>query len=111
MSKKLKIIKIILVAAFLAAGLMKFIFPEMEAEMFRVWGYPDWFRVVVGAGEIIAALLLLVPNLTRYIAGLLALEMIGAMATHIRVGQFEQLPPAVLHFILSLTIFLKLRKT
>jgi|SRR3989344_6242472 len=110
MTKKTKIIKYILVVAFLGFGLSKFLMPEMMKEAFRVWGYPDWFRIVVGVGEIGAGLLLLLPKCTKIISGLLALEMVGAMITHIRVGQFEQLPPAIVMFILSSVLFLKLRK-
>lgn len=109
MNKKLVFVKWFLVVVFFAAGAMKFVMPELEREMFRVWGYPDWFRIVIGAWEMVAALLLIKPNLTKYVAGVLSLEMIGAVITHIRVDQFEQLPLPVALLVMSAILFKKLK--
>jgi len=108
MSKKLKVIKFILIVAFFGAGLSKFLMPGME-EAFRIWGYPDWFRIVVGVGEVVATVLLLMPKWTKLVAGLLALEMIGAVVTHVRVGQFEQLPLPIALLVLSAILYRKLK--
>lgn len=50
---------------------------------FVAWGYPDWFRVLVGASEAALAILLLAPR-TRFFgaAGLVGI-MVGACVTHL----------------------------
>lgn len=55
------------------------------AVKFTGWGYPSWFRFVVGAGELFAAVLLLVPHRkVRFIAAAtLVVILTGAVITHI----------------------------
>jgi uncharacterized membrane protein YphA (DoxX/SURF4 family) len=52
-------------------------------EKFVYWGYPAWFSYVVGAGELLAAVLLILPRRRFLGAVLLVLIMTGAVATHI----------------------------
>jgi uncharacterized membrane protein YphA (DoxX/SURF4 family) len=52
-------------------------------EKFVHWGYPAWFSYVVGAGELLAAVLLILPRRRFLGAVLLVLIMTGAVATHI----------------------------
>jgi uncharacterized membrane protein YphA (DoxX/SURF4 family) len=47
------------------------------------WGYPAWFSYIVGAGELLAAVLLILPRRRFLGAVLLVLLMTGAVATHI----------------------------
>src|SRR6267378_1383284 len=49
---------------------------------FHRWGYPGWFRMVVGSAELTALALLLVPRLASYGASLFAVVMLGAIFTH-----------------------------
>jgi uncharacterized membrane protein YphA (DoxX/SURF4 family) len=46
-------------------------------------GYPSWFRFVVGSGEIVGAVLLLVPRRRFLGAALLGVILVGAIVTHI----------------------------
>ena len=39
---------------------------EAHVRHFVTWGYPDWFRLVVGAIEVTSAVLLLVPRLAFF---------------------------------------------
>ena len=59
---------------------------------FRRWGYPGWFRVAVGAAELAACALLLVPRLASYGAALFAAVMLGAIYTHAAHGETVRLP-------------------
>lgn len=56
--------------------------PEMQ-QNFQNWGYPQWFRVVVGASEVISAMLLFVPRAAWGAASVLAVLMAGATLTHV----------------------------
>ena len=72
---------VLLVAMFLIAGLRKF--PESGgwSQMFRAFGYPVWFRLLIGVVETAAALLLVVPRTAAYGAATMVVTMIGAIVT------------------------------
>ena len=78
----------LLALSFIAGGVAKFV-PDGTfsgtpySERFADWGYPSWFRFVVGSGEIVGAALLLVPRRRFLGAVLLGVILIGAVLTHI----------------------------
>lgn len=61
------------------AGQAKFTRPDAWTGFFVEFGYAPWFSYVVGAAEVVAALLLLVPRLAAYAALLLVGIMFGAL--------------------------------
>jgi putative oxidoreductase len=63
-------------------GSQKFTSPVWE-RMFRTWGYPDGFYLVIGAVEVVAGIGLLIPRIASASAITLAIVMAGAAATHI----------------------------
>ncbi|HET6671647.1 MAG TPA: DoxX family protein [Pyrinomonadaceae bacterium] len=71
---------------------------------FHRWGYPDWFRLVVGVTELASMALLLVPRLAAYGASLFALVMLGAIFTHYTNNETSRLPFNLLLLALSLVI-------
>ena len=71
---------------------------------FHRWGYPDWFRLVVGITELISTALLLVPRLASFGASLFALVMLGAIFTHYTNNETGRLPFNLLLLTLSLVI-------
>jgi putative oxidoreductase len=48
---------------------------------FTRWGYPAWFRVLIGVVEVSSAVLLLVPRLATLGALGIAVTMVGALGT------------------------------
>ncbi|MCK0108565.1 DoxX family protein [Flavobacteriaceae bacterium S0825] len=53
---------------------------------FIKWGYPDWFRTLIGVFETLGALLLIIPK-TRHLGGIiLFVVMVGALITRITFG-------------------------
>ena len=74
-----------LVYVFFKAGVQKFSNTSGWAHAFHAWGYPVWFRAIVGAAEISAALLLLYKRLAALGALLIMAVMLGGMGTHIVV--------------------------
>jgi uncharacterized membrane protein YphA (DoxX/SURF4 family) len=52
---------------------------------FVEWGYPSWFRFLVGTGELVGAALLVIPRRRLRFLGstLLAAILVGAVITHI----------------------------
>ena len=105
----LKEIVLWLITLFLAliclrSGLLKVTGNIFWVRDFQRWGYPDWFRLVVGIAELISMLLLLVPRLASFGASLFALVMLGAIFTHATHNETSRLPFNLLLLTLSLVI-------
>lgn len=74
------IVSILLAVVMVGPGTQKFTSPTWE-RMFRAWGYPDHFYLVIGAIEVVCGVGLLIPK-TASISGLvLSVVMIGAGIT------------------------------
>ena len=52
-------------------------------EKFVAWGYPSWFSFVVGACEIFAGVMLILPRRRFLGAAVMLFVLTGAIATHI----------------------------
>ena len=79
------LLQVLLAVVMVGPGFQKFTGPTWE-RMFRAWGYPDKFYLVIGAIEVVGGVLLLVPKLASYSAMVLSAVMIGAAATQILRG-------------------------
>jgi outer membrane protein assembly factor BamB len=101
-------LSILLGALFIAAGLLKFLSP-VAPEMFAKWGYPDWFRVVIGSAEVGGGLLLLLPATAWLAAGALLVIMTGAALTHLANDEgVNAVTPLVLLLFVALVGYLRL---
>jgi uncharacterized membrane protein YphA (DoxX/SURF4 family) len=78
-------LSLFLIKVFAQAGWAKFDDASGWARAFNVWGYPVWFRVLVGAIELAAAALLVWPRTAAYGAALIVVVMLGGMGTHLFV--------------------------
>ena len=78
------------------------------AVAFRHWGYPVWFRILIGFLETGGALLLLWPRAAAVGAALIIAIMLGGTGTHIVKDQGRHLTSEVLPITLG-TIVLVLR--
>ncbi len=78
-------IKAFLTLAFVAAGTAKLYGVQMLVDEFGMLGLGQWFRYVTGIIEIGSAILLWVPGLAAYGAGLLCCTMVGALIAHATV--------------------------
>ncbi len=77
------ILSVLLAAVFVLAGVPKLLGAQSHVQHFAKWGYPDWFRLVVGTAEVVSAVLLLIPRLAFLgAAGIMAI-MAGATYTHV----------------------------
>ena len=74
-----------LVLVFARAGWAKFDPSSGWARAFTHWGYPVWFRILIGVLEIGAALLLVWPRAAAYGAAMIIVVMLGGMGTHVFV--------------------------
>ena len=95
------LIAVFLAYVFIRQGWAKFFSDSGWARAFRVWHYPDWFRIAVGIVEVCGGVLVLVPRLARIGALMIAVIMIGGMATHVYWGHPQQVTSEVLPLVLA----------
>jgi putative oxidoreductase len=100
----------VLAALYLFAGVTKLAGMLMHVEAFAHWRYPVWFMYVVGAWEVIGAILLVIPRTSTVAAALLAVNMAGAVyTTAVRVNEPQTaIVPAVFLVLLVVTGYLRL---
>jgi putative oxidoreductase len=97
------VLTLLLAFFFIYAGWTKLVSDPASTNNFVRWGYPTWFRNVIGLLEGGGALLLLVPRLAGLAAILLGMVMIGATATHLVHDEMEAAPvPLVLLALITL---------
>lgn len=86
------ILTLILVLVCIRSGLLKLTGNVFWVRDFHRWAYPDWFRMVVGLAEVAAAVLLLIPRVAVYGAGLFGILMVGAIYTHATHNEWSRVP-------------------
>lgn len=79
------VLQLLLAVVMVGPGSQKFTSPVWE-RMFRTWGYPDGFYLVVGGIEVVAGLGLLIPKVASFSAMILAVVMAAAGATQLLRG-------------------------
>jgi len=100
----------LLVVAMGVAGSAKLVGTESEVEGFERFGYPQWFRLLIGVVELLGAAGLvagILPSKTVALVagGVIAIVMVGAMATLLRAGDPPSaLIPVATVFVLSLVV-------
>lgn len=101
MSIALWAVTVPLVLLYLTAGIPKLLGSPDAVATFEHFGYPQWFRVVVGVVEVVGALALLWPRAAAGAAGALAVVMAGAAWSSVRIGESPNAAlPAVLCVLL-----------
>jgi putative oxidoreductase len=96
---------------FIRQGYSKFDDTSGWARAFRVWHFPVWFRVLIGAAEVTAAVLLLTRRTAFAGAIIIIVVMLGAMGTHIYWGRPNQVTSEVLPLFLATMVAIGRRKT
>jgi uncharacterized membrane protein YphA (DoxX/SURF4 family) len=103
------VVQILLATFYVLAASGKLMSRPQVIEMFRHWGFPDKFYLVVGALELLGAIGVLIPRLAGYAASGLIVLMIGAALTHLINGEgLQVLRPLI--FIMSLALIVYLRR-
>lgn len=91
----------------IVAGVLKLLGVESQVEEFHEFGYPQWFRGIVGGLELLggagllAGLLVGSQVLVLGSAALVAVVLAGALGTHLHVGDpIAELAPAGILLVL-----------
>ncbi len=98
------ILTLMLVLVCVRSGLLKLTGNVFWVRDFHRWGYPDWFRIVVGLAEVASAVLLVIPRVAVCGATLFAIVMLGAIYTHATHNEASRLPFNIFLLVLSLVI-------
>lgn len=98
-------------AMFVMAGLGKISGSKMHKEGFENWRLPQWFRVVTGVVELMAAIFLIVgfwkEEFVLYGAVIIVAVGIGGVLTHMRIkDSMKKMMPIGLLGILGLVLTL-----
>jgi uncharacterized membrane protein YphA (DoxX/SURF4 family) len=105
------VIALFLAYVFGKQGLAKFSDTSGWAQAFRLWHFPVWFRICVGAAEIAAALLLLTRQTASGGAVAIIVIMIGAMGTHIWWQHPGQVTSEIFPLLLATIVAVGRRKS
>ena len=105
------IISLFLAWVFLRQGYAKFSDTSGWARAFRIWHYPDWFRMLIGGIEVLGAVLVLVPRVATIGAVMIVCVMLGAMGTHLWFGPARHVTSEILPLTLATVIaFMRYRR-
>ena len=95
------ILQILAAATFFTAGGSKLAGVAPMVEMFDKIGLGQWFRYLTGGIEVTGAILLLIPATVTLGGALLAVTMVGAIATHLFVLGGSPVPAIILFVIVG----------
>ena len=99
------LVTLLLVLLFATEGLAKFSSTHRWAHDFANWGYPVWFRILIGVLELAAAFLLLIPRAAGYGASVIVVIMLGGMLTHATHGDATGIVRDVVPLAFALIVF------
>ena len=100
-------LQVLLSALFLLQGVSKLLSSASWVARFKTWGYPDGFYFVVGATELLCALMLLIPRIAGVGAMMLMVVMAGATVTHLAHGEPQVITTLVLMALLGLVVYIR----
>ena len=103
------IVSTVLGIVMIAGGAAKLVGPESIVESFVKWGLPPWFRILVGAFEIVGGGLLALPATVPIGAVILATIMVGAGWAHAANAEWAEIAPPLVLLTLFLSIFTRNR--
>lgn len=98
---------LLLAFVFLMFGGMKLLSKPIMVREFEQVGLGQWFRYFTGTLEVTGAVGLLVPNLSRWAASLLAVVLVGAIIAHFTVLHSPPTLAAILLALAALTAWLR----
>jgi putative oxidoreductase len=109
MNIALWIVQVLLAVAFLAHGLL-FLFPPPDIAVLMNASLPRWFQLSLGVAEVLAAVGLTLPGLTRILPGLVVwaaggimIVMVSATVYHVVRGEISS--AAITLLLLAMATF------
>ena len=101
---------ILLILIFARQGWSKFSDTSGWATAFRHWGYPDWFRIMIGILELGAAVLLAIGRTAAFGAMIIIMVMLGAWGTHLMFDGGRHMTSEVVPLVLASIVLIVRRR-
>jgi putative oxidoreductase len=101
---------LMLVFVFGNQGVAKFSDTSGWARAFAHWGYPVWFRLLIGVLEVLAAVLILWPRTAPIGAAIIIVVMLGGMGTHIVKDNGRHMTSEVMPIVFASVILFARRR-
>ena len=101
---------ILLILVFARQGWAKFDDASGWAVAFRHWGYPAWFRVLIGILELTAVLLLALGRTAAFGAIIIIVVMLGAWVTHLMFDGGRHMTSEVVPLVLASIVLIVRRR-
>ena len=98
------VLQVLLALAFLAHGLL-FLFPPAEMVAHMNASIPRWFQVFLGVAEVLAAIGLTLPGVTRIKPGLVVWAAVGIMIVLISATVFHVARNEISSAVITLVMF------
>lgn len=95
-SSSMWVLSVLLAGLFLYAGAVKLVGAQEAVDAFRRYGFPGWFRILIGIVEVAGGIALLIPKAALEAASFLIVIMLGAVITELVRGDNFLLPLLVL---------------
>ncbi len=89
------------------AGIVKLLKPPGVVKTFAEFGFPEYQIAILAVVQIICAIIYIIPQTSVLGAILLTGYLGGAVATHVRMGQWLFIGPAILGAIVWLGLLLR----
>lgn len=104
------VVTVLVAGIFAFQGGSKLFSNSLWTKAFAHWGYPVWFRILIGIAECLAAALLVVPRVAAYGATLIIAVMAGGIVTNLRAGEPRQIVAEFVWIIMALIILVVRRR-
>lgn len=101
------ILAVLLAFVFLTVGGIKLMGKPIAVQEFAQVGLGQWFRYFTGTLEVIGAVCVLIPKVSRWGALLLILVMIGALVAHFTVLHTSPLAAVIMLVLAALTAWVR----
>jgi putative oxidoreductase len=101
-------LQVLAALGFIGTGIAKFAVP-FWIQAFARWGYPGWFRMLIGVLEIAGGLLLAFPRTASYAASLLCCILVGAAGTLV-LHREPAAPPFVWFAVIAIVGIARFRR-
>lgn len=104
------VLRVLLAALFLVAGVLKLVGVEMEVAVFDAVGLGQWLRYATGLAEIVGAVALLIPSVSAFGALILLAVDIGAFGAQVLVLHQDWIHTVVIAVLLAALLYAQRRQ-
>lgn len=104
MSPTILLVMKVIIAIVMILGLFGNCFTKKGEEEFAKWGFPPYFRFLIGGLEAVAAVMIFIPGLAFAGLALAGIIMAGAVATLVYYREYGHAVPAIITLVLIVVV-------